>query len=127
MIAIDNSNLTDYRGDQGVSGFTPSVTFSVSGANVTVTDGSTIPAGDTLAKVHVKLQDGFGGEVRDTITVTGAPGQKVLSTSTLKAGRGYKIVATVVTTKGIVADGTAIDIGASGSLGSWDTQKNATA
>lgn len=127
MIAIDNANLTDYRGDQGVTGFTPSVTFTVVGANVTVTDGSTIPVGDTLSKVHVKLQDGFGGEVRDTITVTGAPGQKVLSSSTLNASRGLKIVATVLTTKGIAADGSAVNIGASGSLRSWDTQKNATA
>jgi hypothetical protein len=127
MIAIDNANLTDYRGDQGVAGFNPAVTFSVSGANVTLVDGSTIPVGDTLQRVHIKLQDGFGGEVRGAITVTGAPGQQVLSSSTLNTSRGLKLVATVLTTKGIAADGSAVNIGTSGSLRSWDIQKNATA
>lgn len=122
--AVDNANLTNYI-DQGLSTFVPAVTFAVSGANVTITDGSTIPGGDTLKKVHLRLIDDFGKEVRDTITVTGAPGQKVLSSSTLNTSKGLKICATVITTNGIVADGNAVNIGAAGSLSNWDTQKNA--
>lgn len=123
--AISNANLKDYRGDQGTAGFVPSVTYAVAGNNVTITDGSTIPAGDALKKVHLKLQDKFGNEVRDVITVTGAPGQKILSSATLDKSEPLKIVATVITNENRVADGCAINIGAAGSLGSWDIQKNA--
>ena len=82
-------------------------------------------SGDTLKKVHLRLIDDFGKEVRDTITITGAPGQKVLSTSTLNTSKGVKIMATVITTNGIVADGNAINIGAAGAVSNWDAQKSA--
>jgi len=122
--AADNANLVNYV-DQGLSTFNPAVTFAVSGSNVTITDGSTIPAGDTLKRVRLRLIDDFGGEVRGTITTTGAPGQQVLSSSTLNTSKGLTIRATVITNNGIYADGVAVNIGASGSLGSWDSQKNA--
>lgn len=121
--AVDNTNLVNYI-DQGLSTFVPAVTYAVAGANVTITDGTTIPAGDTLKKVHLRLIDDFGKEVRDTITVTGAPGQKVLSSATLNTSKGLKICATVITTNGIIADGNAVNIGASGALSNWDSQKN---
>lgn len=123
--AISNANLKDYRGDQGVAGFVPNVTYTQSGNNVVVTDASTIPAGDTLNKVQVKLQDKFGNEVRDNITVTGAPGQKTLSSATLDKSEPLTLVVTVITNNNLVADGRAMNIGAAGSLGYWDTQKNA--
>lgn len=123
--AISNANLKDYLGDQGVAGFVPNVTYAVAGNNVTVTDGSTIPVGDTLNGVQVKLQDKFGNEVRDKITATGGGGAKILSSATLDKSEPLTIVATVITNNNIVADGRAMNIGAAGSLGSWDIQKNA--
>lgn len=125
-VAIDNTGLTDYRGDQGIGSFNPVVTFTLTGNTLAVQDGTTgFPAGDSLRRVHVKAQDGFGGEVRGTITVTGAPGAQNISVATLRRERGLKVVATVVTVQGIAADGSISNIGASGSIGSWDIQKNA--
>lgn len=125
--AIDNSNLVNYCNDCGISGFTPAVTYvyDAGAKTVVVTDGSTIPAGDTLKKVHVRVLDDFGGEVRDAITATGAGGAKTLDVSSLDASKGLKIMATVLTTNLIAADGNAINIGAAGAIGNWDTQKNA--
>ena len=124
--AISNANLLNLS-EQGVTGFAPALTYAVAGNNVTITDASVIPAGDALKKVHIRLHDQFGGEVRDVITVTGAPGQKVLSSATLNKSMPLKITATVITNENRVADGTAIDIGAAGSVGYWDIQKNAKA
>ena len=125
--AVDNTNLKNYRNDAGTTGFTPSVgyTYNAGTGDVVVTDGSTIPAGDTLKKVHLRLLDEFGGEVRDTITVTGAPGAKTLSASTLNKSKGLKLMATVLTTNMLAADGNAINLAAAGNIANWDAQKNA--
>ncbi len=125
--AIDNANLVNLNVNLGTTGFTPAVSYAYdAGAKtVTVTDGSTIPAGDTLKKVHVKVMDDFGGEVRDTITVTGAPGAKTINVATLDPSNGLKVMATVLTTKMLAADGSAVRIGAAGSVGRWDAQANA--
>lgn len=64
---FDNTNLLQMCNDCGAVGFVPAVAYSVSGSNVTVTNSSTIPSGDTLKKVHVRLVDQFGGEVRGHI------------------------------------------------------------
>jgi hypothetical protein len=124
--AIDNTNLKNYRGTLP-AGFTPSVAFTYNAGtgDVVITDGSTIPAGDTLKKIHVKLHDKFGGEVRGVITVTGAPGALSLSASTLDKSKGLDLTATVLTTKMIAADGGAYNIGAAGNIGNWDVQQNA--
>jgi hypothetical protein len=124
-IAIDNSNLTNYRGDQPA--LVPVVTFTYNPGTgqVVVTDGSTIPAGDTLKKVHVKVHDAFGGEVRGTITTTGAPGAQTLACAALDESKGLNITATVLTTKNVAADGSAFNIGAAGSIARWDIQSNA--
>jgi hypothetical protein len=125
--AIDNSNMLNYRNSADLAGFTPSVGIVYNaGANTVVfTDGSTIPAGDTLKKVRVRVTDNFGGEVRDTITVTGAPGAKTVSTAGLNSAEGLNVMATVITSNGIVADGSIFKIGAAGNISRWDTQKNA--
>lgn len=201
--AIDNANLKNYRKSSDLVGFAPIVSYAVSGSNVTVTDASTVPAGDTFSKTHVRLLDDFGGEVKGTITIdvggtgytsapavvfsggagTGAAGTAVisggkvvsvtitspgtgytsdpaiaftggggfgaagtvvrstttvasvtmvaaarnvvLSSSALDLSRGLKLMATVLTDNQIAADGRAINLGAAGNLGSWDSQKNA--
>lgn len=202
--AIDNANLKDYcHGSCSVTGFEPEVTYAVAGSNVTVTDSSTIPSGDTFKKTLLRLLDDFGGEVRGTIDVTvggfgytsaptvsftggggsgatatatvvngkvtavnvtnggssyttnptvvftggGGQGAKatvtresnavtavtlvapdpsvVLSSSTLDTSKGLKLMATVLTENHLAADGRALNLGAAGSVGSWDIQANA--
>lgn len=121
--AIDNSNLINYRGQQP-AGFTPALTYTNDGTNVVITDGSTIPAGDSLVAVHVRVHDKFGGEVRDKIVATGAGGAKTLSLASLNKSKPLDITVTVLTTNKIAADGGAYNIGASGSVGNFDTQQN---
>lgn len=130
--AIDNSGLVGYCNTGcSIAGFTPVVTYTYDPAaaagvgQVVIQDGSTIPAGDTLKKVHVRVLDDFGNEVRDTITVTGAPGAKTITLTGLDKSRGVKIMATVLTTGNIAADGSAVPAFSAGSIGTWDSQKNA--
>ena len=126
MKPIDNSNLVNYRGCLP-AGFTPKVSYAYDAAakEVVITDDSDIPDGDALSKVHVSVHDKFGGEVRDAITVTGAPGAQTIDVSSLDASKGLDIRATVLTTKHIAADGGAYGIGAAGDVSSWDIQQNA--
>jgi hypothetical protein len=121
--AVDNSNLKNYNGSQP-AGFTPAVSFTNDGTNVVVTDASVIPAGDGLKKVKVQVFDKFGGEVRDTIILTGAPGAKTLSLATLNKSKPLDIKVTVITNNNIVSDGGAYNIGAAGNISQWDTQQN---
>lgn len=125
-LAIDNSNLVNHRGCIP-AGFTPvvSYTYDAAAGEVVLTDGSAIPTGDTLKKVHVRVHDKFGGEVRDAITTTGSGGAKTLNVSTLNNSKGLDITATVLTTKMIAADGGAYNIGAAGNVANWDIQQNA--
>lgn len=125
--AIDNSGVINVCNDCGTTGFTPvvSYTYDASAKTVAVQDGSTFPSGDSLKKVHVRVLDDFGGEVRDTITVTGAGGAKTINVASLNASKGLKISATVITANNIVADGNALPLAAAGSLSNWDVQKDA--
>ncbi|MVT11380.1 hypothetical protein [Chitinophaga tropicalis] len=97
-----------------------SYTYDPVEKEVVVTDGSTYAAGDGLKKVHVKVHDNFGKEVRDTITVTGAPGAKTIDVSTLNASKGLNITATIITNVDFHADGSAFVIQAAGNLANWD-------
>lgn len=131
--AIDNSNLQDYRNDQGTSDFSPGVSFVYDSANqeVDVTDASTFPSGVSLLRTHVKVHDKFGGTAAGTIenpdgSDSAAQRTDTIDVSGLDASKGLDITATVVADDGhLIADGGAYNIGASGSLGSWDKQKNA--
>jgi hypothetical protein len=125
-LAIDNANLVNYI-DQGTTGFTPAVTYTYNSSTgaVVITDGSTIPAGDTLKKVHLRLSDKFGKEVRGIITATGGGGALTLSASTLNVSKGLILHATVLTTNNIAADGSFHNLLAAGAIAGWDTQKNA--
>ncbi len=115
--AIDNAGLINHRGCLP-PGFTPAVsyTYDAAGAVVVITDGSTIPGGDTLSKVHVRVHDKFGGEVRDAIVATGGGGAKTLNVAGLNRSKPLDITVTVLTTKHIAADGGAYNIGAAGNV-----------
>lgn len=131
MNPIDNSQLLNYREDSGTTGFSPVVTYVYDAAakEIDVTQASIFPADVYLGKVHVKVHDKFGGEVRGTVVAipgSGVADEITIDVSTLDASKGLDITATVLANDGmLVADGGAYNIGAAGSLGSWDKQKNA--
>lgn len=125
--AIDNTNLINLDRGYVPVGFTPSVSYVYDAAAKTVVfmDASTIPAGDALSKVQVRVIDMDGNEVRDAITTTGAGGAKTLNVASLNSAKPFNLAVTVLTTGHIAADGGAYQIGAAGVLSYWDTQKNA--
>lgn len=133
MSAIDNTNMLDYRGDQGTSEFTPGVdyVYDSTAKEVDFTDATTsLPSGVSLLRTHVRVHDKFGNTAIGSIENpdgSDSPGMRTatVSVAALDASRGLDITATVVADDGrLVADGGAYNIGASGSLGAWDKQKN---
>lgn len=132
MKAIDNSNLRDYRGDQGTAGFKPDVWYNYDSVTKLIEfgDHSLFPPAITMKKVHVRACDQFGGEVRGVILPPGDSanenGEVTLNLAALNLSKPLSVTATVIGSDGLlIADGSAHGIGASGKLDSWDIQKNA--
>lgn len=131
--AVDNSNLKNYRDDQGTTGFVPALSFEydATAKEVDVTDDSAFPDGVALKKAIVRVHDKFGGEARGFIVPvagsnSGHDGETTIDVSGLNASRGLDISATVIADDDmLVADGTAHNIGAAGDVDGWDIQKNA--
>ncbi|MFB6453716.1 hypothetical protein ACE38W_00470 [Chitinophaga sp. Hz27] len=127
MNAIDNSNLINYcRSGCDITSFLPTVayTYDAGAKTVAVTDNTTFGNGDTLKKVHIKVLDQFGGEVRGTITATGTPGKQIIDVSSLNVSKGLSVNSTVISNAGFVADGSAVNIGAAGSLSRWNKRSS---
>lgn len=133
MGAIDNTNLTNYLESNGTEDFSPAVnyTYDSSAQEVDVQDVSSFPSPVTLRKVIVQVHDKFGGEATGYILPAGDSdsahaSDTTIDVSELDATKGLVITATVIGSDGkLIADGSAHDISASGSIGSWDKQKNA--
>jgi|GEM_PF-1988788 len=128
--AIDNSNLKNYRQDQGTIGFNPAVSYSydATAKEIDLVDESTYPTGVALKIVHVRVHDKFGGEKRGEIQPAGGSGESdvTIDVSGLDVSKGLDITATVVCDDNmLVADGGAYNIDAAGVLGGWDAQRNA--
>lgn len=114
MNAIDNSNLLQICNDCGAIGFIPAMTYSISDDVLTVTNGSTIPAGDTLRLIKLKVHDFFGNSVTGGIsTITGGQGYKTAPTVTLVGGGGTGATAHAVLT-GDKVTSVVVDTGGSG-------------
>lgn len=122
---IDNTNLINMCRDCGAPGFLPVLVYAFDAAakTVTVTNTSTIPAGDAFVKVKVRVHDQFGGTKTGQITVAATP--LVLDVSTLNLSKQISLTATIITDLGIIADGGAYGLMAAGNVASWDIQKNA--
>lgn len=124
--AIDNSGILHYRqGSCTILGFTPKVSyaFDATAKTVTVTDASVIPAGDTFKIIHVHVHDNVGGEVDGEINA--AAGNVAIDVSTLDLSRPLNITATLTTVNQISADGSAYNLQAAGTLGTWLVLQNA--
>lgn len=99
MQVIDNTNLLQICRDCGAVGFLPVVTYvyDAEAGTVTITNDSTIPSGDALRVIKIKVHDFFGAEVRGHIS--GSPG-----------GEGYESAPAVAFSGGggTGAEGTAV-------------------
>ena len=125
-MVIDNTNLLNMCKDCGAVGFIPTLAYEydATAAEVTVTNTSTIPSGDTFLKLKVRVHDFFGNEVRGVQTVQATP--LVIDVSTLNRSKPLAITVTLVTTGNIVADGGAYGyLQDTGNIGWYDVQKNA--
>lgn len=116
--AFDNTNLKQglCPGSCNIAGFTPVVTYAYDAVakTVTVTNASTIPAGDTLKIVHLKVHDKNGGEVRGEIVVAaGGQGYTSAPTVSFTGGGGTGAAGTAVISGGKVT-GVTITNGGSG-------------
>ncbi len=127
--AIDNSGLTNYRDRSDTSSFNPAIAYVFDANAETVTCTISTTGTTPVEQAHIRVHDKFGGEVRgegSANTESGETEQVIISTADLDASKPYDITATVLANDGKwVADGGAYNIGAAGSLGSWDKQVNA--
>lgn len=123
---IDNTNLINMCRDCGAAGFVPvtSYVFDAEAATVTITDASTIPSGDTRLRVKYKIHDFFGNQVSGAIEAADS-NDDVVDVSTLNRSKQLAVCVTVITTKGIVADGGAYGLMAAGNIAHWDVQRTA--
>lgn len=133
MGAIDNTNLTNLGRDASTEGFTPGVSYvyDATAAEVDVTDASVFPSGVSLLRTQIKVHDKFGNTANGSIenpngSESGNDRTETIDVSGLNRSKPLDITATVIADDGkLVADGGAYNIGAAGTLGSWDAQKNA--
>ncbi len=128
MPVINNANLLQMCHDCGAVGFLPVVAYAydAGGAEITITNTSTIPAGDAFEMLKVRVHDEFGNEVRGVQTVQATP--LVLDVSTLNRSKTLAITVTLTTDDEIAADGGAYGyLAAAGDIANWDVQKNADA
>ena len=113
MNAIDNTNLLQLCNDCGAVGFIPAMTYSIADNVVTVTNASTIPAGDTLRLIKIKVHDFFGNTVVGGVSlITGGQGYKSAPTVTI-LGDGTGATAHAVLT-GDKVTSVVVDTGGSG-------------
>lgn len=98
------------------------ITNGGTGGTLTVTDNTTYPAGDSRKIVDVEVYDYFGGKVEGNI-LTGGSGIGVLNLNGLNNSRGFAVSVKVVSTKGLVKDGSQFKISNSISAGNFDMEK----
>lgn len=101
MNVIDNTNLINMCRDCGAVGFIPvlSYVYDAGAGTIVITNSSTIPSGDTLRRIKIKVHDFFGGEVRGSIDgVTGGAGYTSVPTVTIVGGGGSGAIAHAVLT-----------------------------
>lgn len=123
MHGFDNSELKEGLCNTcSCKDFAPSVTYALSGTNLTLTEASTYDTGDTLSAVHFVVTDRNGKEL--TATVTAAGGNHVFDISTLDKV-DIDVKAFVVSRGGCKADLSVYGLGgvpASGTLGNVNEQ-----
>jgi len=131
MKGFSNANIIDKLcGGCDCAGFTPAVNYNHDGAakTILITDASVYPAGDGRKIVHVKVIDKNGKQVVDSIAAADGDNAVSVNVATLDVSGGLTILATVVTNKGCISDGSITGVGINtnvGALGSFDKDNNA--
>jgi hypothetical protein len=123
MQSVNNQAILGYCCNNLSEGVVGKASFSYDepGKELTVTDESTFPAGDTLKILHVDVFDRFGGRVYGHIDAAG--GNITLDVSTLNPSRGFAVAITVVSNNGVAKDGSAYKIANSQTTGGFDVEK----
>ena len=109
MLSIDNKDALDYckKSDNTLAA---AVTFSLSGNNLTITDGTTYASGDARSNVNLEIFDGNG--IKKDAQITGADVDHAVTVDLAAAGlnkaEGISINATVVSNLGKIKDGSVV-------------------
>lgn len=118
--AFDNSGLASggalCNNDCNVAGFTPALAYVYDAVakTVTVTNSSTIPSGDVLKAVHLKVHDQNGGtKLGEIIIAVGGSGYTSAPAVTFTGGGGTGAAGTAVISGGVVT-GVTVTAGGSG-------------
>jgi hypothetical protein len=104
MNAINNSGFLQLFAVSTLTGFTPSVSYSLSDSTLTVTDNSTYASGDGLKIVHIHVTDSEGGVIYSHISTTGSGGAVAINVSTLNNVAGFNVTCTVVSNNRAIGD-----------------------
>jgi hypothetical protein len=124
MKAIDNSNVLDYPQKAPGLGVAASVAFSYNSgtSDLTITDNSTYPAGDSRKSVNITVFDRFGNKKEAAIGV--APNNVVISLAAgINKTEGVSIIATVVSAKNGQRDGSVHEVTTLKQSGNLDMEK----
>lgn len=116
MNAVDNTGVIDMCLNCGIKGFAPKVSYEYDAANkkVTVTDESTLPAGDTLKIIKLEVTDQEGNAVEGHIIGgTGGEGYTSAPAVAITGGGGTGATATAAVADGKVT-GITVTNGGSG-------------
>jgi hypothetical protein len=112
MQAINNTGILNICGSCNCTGFAAGVSYAYdAGAKtITVTEGSTFPAADALAIVHVYVTDKHGNSKYGKIEAAG--GNVVINVAAMNANGGFNIIATVVSNDKCIGDLAVYDVAA---------------
>lgn len=111
MTPLDNSGIININGRSCAVGFSPSATYEyVPGdQELIVTDTSSVPDGDDIKVIHVRVSDATGAVKYGKIEA--AEGNVTVDVSTLDATDGLTVNVTFVTDNRLTADGSVYNIG----------------
>lgn len=107
MLSIETGSAQGYDQNK-LNDFIAKVNYSFNPTTqeLTVTDASTIPSGDTFKIAHIEVHDKFGGVKRGSITALAGNVVIDLDAATaLNLSKGVVVSSTTVTTKGLSKDG----------------------
>lgn len=105
-------------GGGGVTGAT--ITNGGTGGTLTLTDNTSYPSGDSRKIVDIEVYDYFGGKKEGYMTTSASV---IINLGGLNNSRGFAMSVKVVSTKGLVKDGSQFKISNSISVGSFDMEK----
>ncbi len=103
MNPFENKALQGFCGCT-VNGFNPAISYSLAAKNLTVTDASVFPSGETFKAANIWAIDKDGTEVKGHIAAAGGNAVLDLSGSDFDISGGFTITATVVSSKRTVGD-----------------------